>query len=474
MKIRAGIIPGIIVICVICLFMGGCGTIEGFSPAEQQPITVMPEDIPGDIPADVEIVEEEQSGEDEHKDDHEEETYADELSAEDADEQLTGNADEQLTEDADEPPAAATDDEQPDEQAPEEDEEEDVSDRLEVHFIDVGQGDATLITCGDESMLIDAGDEGQGTAIQLYLKKHNVEKLKYVIATHPDADHIGGLDVIIYKFDCGQILLPNCSKDTYSFEQLEYSMKAKGYLPHVVDIGEKYSLGDARIEILSPSSEFTFSDTNDSSIVFRLDHGDNSFLFTGDATIPPQQALIYDPDLDIDVDVLKVPHHGAATAYIKGFYDEVTPEYAVISCGSGNPYGHPRQEVLDDLRSRGTKLFRTDEQGTIVATSDGSTISFDTDPSMTWAPGEIPEYDPLQSDENFESNGITRETPQETGGSPESKVTYVYNKNSGKFHYPDCTSVNDMSPKNREDLYCSREELLELHPDAQPCKRCKP
>ena len=268
-----------------------------------------------------------------------------------------------------------------------EDDNSDISNHLEVHYIDVGQGDATLIICNDEAMLVDAGNEGKGTAIQLYLMKHNIDRLKYVVATHPDADHIGGLDVIVYKFDCGQILIPNCENDTQSYEQLQDSMKEKRYSPHVVDVGEKYTLGEAQIEILSPSSEFTFAETNDSSIVFRLDYGNTSFLFTGDATIPPQQALIYDPDLNIDVDVLKVPHHGASTAYIKGFYDEVSPEYAVISCGRDNQYDHPRQEVLDDLRNRGTKVFRTDEQGTIIAISDGETITFNTEPSESWLPG---------------------------------------------------------------------------------------
>ena len=345
------------------------------------------------------------------------------------------------------------------------------SELMEVHFIDVGQGDASLIICGGDAMLVDAGDEGKGTAIQLYLKKHNVERLKYVVATHPDADHIGGLDVIIYKFDCEQILVPNCKNDTPSYEQLLSSMRAKGYTPHIVDVGEKYTLGDAKFEILSPSSEFTFSDTNDSSIVFRLDHGSNSFLFTGDATIPPQQALIYDPDLNIDVDVLKVPHHGAATAYIKGFYDEVSPEYAVISCGRGNSYGHPRQEVLDDLKSRGTKLFRTDEQGTIVAISDGKTIRFSTEPSNTWLPGENIESDTENNDKAIPS---TREFPHDLSETPVEGVTYVYNSNTHKFHVPSCSSVTDMKASNRVDLYCSRDELLNTYPDAKPCKKCKP
>lgn len=342
---------------------------------------------------------------------------------------------------------------------------------MEVHFIDVGQGDASLILCGGEAMLVDAGDEGKGTAIQLYLRKHNVERLKYVVASHPDADHIGGLDVIIYKFDCEQILVPNCKNDTPSYEKLQSSMRTKGYSPHIVDVGEKYTLGDAEFEILSPSSEFTFSDTNDSSIVFRLDHGSNSFLFTGDATIPPQQALIYDPDLNIDADVIKVPHHGASTAYIKGFYDEVSPEYAVISCGRGNSYGHPRQEVLDDLKSRDTKLFRTDEQGTIVAFSDGITIRFNTEPSDTWLPGESTESD---VENKVISVPGTREFQHDLSEPPETGITYVYNSNTGKFHRPSCSSVTDIKPVNRVDLTCSREELLITYPNAKPCKRCNP
>ncbi|MCR5687621.1 MAG: MBL fold metallo-hydrolase [Lachnospiraceae bacterium] len=347
----------------------------------------------------------------------------------------------------------------------------DTKSRLEVHYIDVGQGDSSLIICDNEAMLVDAGDESKGTAIQLYLKKHNIERLKYVVATHPDADHIGGLDVIVYKFDCGQILIPNCSNDTPSFDRLIYSVKAKGYSPHIVDVGEKYSLGSAVIEILSPSSEFIFSDTNDSSIIFRLDHGSNSFLFTGDATIPPQQALIFDPDLDADTDVIKVPHHGAATAYIKGFYDEVSPEYAVISCGRKNPYGHPRQEVLDDLKNRGTKLYRTDEQGTVIATSDGKKITFNTSPSSTWKPGEEENSDKTVRKSD---SAVTRVFQHNLSDPPEPSVTYVYNKNTGKFHYPGCSSVTDMSPKNRADMYCSREELIKTYPDAKPCKRCNP
>ncbi len=469
MKTRTKIILGIIAVVVIGLIWGRGGKSDEITteiPLETA-IEVKDETPHLQIIEEEDILQAEEPIENDPLDNNEEDELGSvdkDLTGEQPGEQpgeQTGEQTEEQVEDQAEKGSPKIDDE----------EKTEVSSRLEVHYIDVGQGDAALIVCGNEAMLVDAGDEDKGTSIQLYLKKHNINSLKYVIATHPDADHIGGLDVIVYKFDCGQILLPNCANDTTSFERLLDAMKQKGYWPHVVDIGEKYTLGDAKIEILSPSSEFTFSDTNDSSIVFRLDHGNNSFLFMGDATIPPQQALIYDPDLDIDVDVVKVPHHGAATAYIKGFYDEASPEYAVISCGRGNSYGHPRQEVLDDLRNRNTKVFRTDEQGTIVAISDGETITFNVEPSESWAPGEETVSEIQWIDSNVpDTNAVSRETKS----LPEEGITYVYNKNSGKFHFPSCPSVNKMKQKNRVDLNCSREELLKSYPDAKPCKNCNP
>lgn len=259
---------------------------------------------------------------------------------------------------------------------------------MEVHFVDVGQGDCTLIICDGEAMIIDAGDNNQGTKVQLYLKKHGVEKLKYVVASHPDADHIGGLDVIIYKFECENILVPNCENDTRTYDAFIGSIKAKGYKSEVVDVGNRYSLGGASFEILSPFKDFTYEDTNNSSIILRIDHGENSFLFTGDALAQAQQTIIYDDELNADADVIKVPHHGANSGYMKAFYDEVTPEYAVISCGKDNSYGHPSASVLNELKSRKTKMFRTDLQGTVIAVSDTMNISFNVEPSDNWEPGD--------------------------------------------------------------------------------------
>jgi len=146
-------------------------------------------------------------------------------------------------------------------------------------------------------------------------------------------------------------------------------------------------------------------------------------------------------------------------------------EYAVISCGKGNSYGHPRQEVLNDLRSRKTKVFRTDEQGTIVATSDGKSIYFNTAPSESWLSGEVISLG--EPEENI-TVPSTRGFQHDLSGPPEAGITYVYNSNTTKFHLPSCSSVTDMNPKNRVDLRCSREELLKMYPDAKPCKRCNP
>lgn len=251
--------------------------------------------------------------------------------------------------------------------------------KLTIYYIDVGQGDATLILCDGEAMLIDGGPDSKGTFMQKFLYDHNIGKLKYVIATHPYADHIGGLDVIITKFDCEMIFMPEVEKDTNAYESLIGAIKYRNYKITSPDVEPetKYYLGDAYFQILSP--RLVFSDSNDNSIAINLHYHNNKFLFLGDALIPPQQEMMYG-GLDIKADVIKVPHHGSKTAYIRGFYDEVDPKYAVISCGKDNSYGHPNDEVINGLKNMGIHYFRTDQQGTIIAESDGTAITWNVNP----------------------------------------------------------------------------------------------
>lgn len=148
------------------------------------------------------------------------------------------------------------------------------SSELTVHFMDVGQGDAVLIACGGEYMLIDAGDNSKGTAVQNYLTKQGVKTLKYVVGTHPDADHIGGMDVVLYKFDCNTVIMPDVTSDTATYRDVLDAMKAKGYRNTVSKPGNSYTLGDARFVIAGPGK--AYEDTNNNSIVIRMTHGDNS------------------------------------------------------------------------------------------------------------------------------------------------------------------------------------------------------
>lgn len=258
---------------------------------------------------------------------------------------------------------------------------------LEVHFIDVGQGDCTLIKSGDHAMLIDAGDNSKGSAVWMYLQKQGIKKLDYVIGTHPDADHIGGLDVVIYKFDCEIIILSDYKKDTKTYDELIQTIKTKNYKITSPKTGTRYKLGDAEFEIIGPVGSDYGTNANNYSVGIKLVHGNKSFLFAGDGEEEFESDLI-EANENLKADVYKVSHHGSKTASTEEFMKKVNPKYAVISCGEDNRYGHPHSEVLNRFRAMGIKLFRTDEQGTIVAKSDGNTITFNCSPSTSWQSGD--------------------------------------------------------------------------------------
>ena len=261
-----------------------------------------------------------------------------------------------------------------------------VNGTFQIHYIDVGQGDATLIICNDKAMLIDAGENDQGTKIQNYLQKQGITKLDYVIGTHPDSDHIGGLDVVIYKFDCGTILLPGYQKDTKTYDDVINTMENKNYRNTLPNVGDTYQFSDASFTIIAPNNYLYGDTTNNYSIGIILKYGDTSFLFTGDAENEAEEDIVAN-GIDISADVYQVGHHGSYSSSTELLLNAVKPENAVISCGEGNKYGHPNAEVLNHFRERGIKVFRTDEQGTIIATSDGKNITFNCAPSDTWKSG---------------------------------------------------------------------------------------
>lgn len=348
---------------------------------------------------------------------------------------------------------------------------------LQVHFIDVGQGDCTLLTCDGEAMLIDAGDNSKGTTIQLYLKKHGIEKLKYVIGTHPDADHIGGLDVILYKYDCDTIILPDKSSDSGTYRDVIDTLDEKNYAITLPVVGTEYELGNAKFVILGPGKDY--ADDNNCSVVIKVTHGENTFLFTGDIEEEAENDYVTS-GFDLSATVLKVAHHGSHSSTSSHFLSKVNPTYAVISCGENNSYGHPHAEPLNNLRSQGCLLYRTDEQGTTVVTSDGATLTWNSSPSDTWQSGEATGSSqtdtqapvvvvPVLPDESV--------TPEESMVPDDSEPSipvalYILNTNTKKFHYPSCSSVKDMKDKNKLESCDTREYIISL--GYVPCKRCNP
>lgn len=349
------------------------------------------------------------------------------------------------------------------------------SDTLEVHYIDVGQGDSILIRQGDQSMLLDAGNNNKGTTVWSYLLHQNVDHLTYAIGTHPDADHIGGMDVVLYKMDCDTVMLPACASDTKTYDELIGTIGQREQTVITPKQGQIYTLGKASFQILTDTDKDYGDNTNDYSLAFRLTFGDTSFLFTGDAEKAAEQDMIAS-GLTIQSDVFKAAHHGADTANTEDFLTAVHPTYCVISCGEGNSYGHPRAGVLNQLRAMGVKVFRTDEQGTIVATSDGSTITWNASPSESWQAGEPtgsakgsrPEGTGSVDTDNVDNNGVATDT---SDGSAE-QGDYILNANTKKFHRPTCASVKRMSETNKVVSTQSREALIEQ--GYEPCKNCNP
>lgn len=245
---------------------------------------------------------------------------------------------------------------------------------LKIHFIDVGQADSILITTGENSMLIDAGTNESGKTVVDYIKSQKIDNFDYVIGTHPHEDHIGGLDNVIDNFAISTLLLPKVTSNTKTFKDVVNSAKCKNLKLTVPKVGNTYRLGKATFEILAPNSE-DYESTNNHSVVVKLIYGNNKFLFTGDAEYVSEYEIL-DNNIDISADVLKVGHHGSSTSTSDKFLNAVKPKYAVICVGRDNRYNHPVKSVMEKLKKNNIDVYRTDECGNIVLTSDGENITF--------------------------------------------------------------------------------------------------
>ena len=329
-----------------------------------------------------------------------------------------------------------------------------------IGFIDVGQGDSEFIELPNgETMLIDAGTNETGKNVVDYIKSLGYTSIDYVVGTHPHEDHIGGLDDVIKTFDIGSIYMPKVTADTKTFEDVLDAAESKNLMINTAKSGVSImDTEDLSVKFLAPTLDI-YENTNDYSAVVKVVYGDTSYLFTGDAE-EFSESLITD---DVNADVLKVGHHGSSTSTSTEFLKKVSPSSAVISCGKDNSYGHPHSETLQKLADMGTAVYRTDELGTIVSVSDGKTINFDTNNTA----GVPVTSQNTEASNNAAANNTASNTPS----SEETSITYVLNTNSKKIHLPECSSVNQMSDKNKGYTDNYDEAIKEGY---TPCKVCNP
>lgn len=327
---------------------------------------------------------------------------------------------------------------------------------LNIKFIDVGQGDSALIECDGHYMLVDGGKAKQSDKIYTILRDEGIDYIDVMIATHPDEDHVGGLSGALNYATVGACFSPfETCPDKKEFNSLVKYLSKQNVSITIPGEREYFTLGDAEITLYDPIKNE--EDSNNSSIVTRIDYGTTSFLLMGDAE-EEEENILLSGGYDLNVDVIKIGHHGSKYSTGSTFIKTVSPEYAVISVGD-NSYGHPTEEVIDRLTSVESMIYRTDLQGDIMFHSDGENITVET------------KKNPQTYDVKAGSAGKNGSKSADGGALviPEG-TTYVLNINTGRFHRTDCNSVKDIKEENREFTTKTADELFEE--DYVACKNC--
>jgi len=246
---------------------------------------------------------------------------------------------------------------------------EEKKENFQIRYIDVGEADSILIQNNGKYALIDAGNNEDGEKLVKYFQSLGIQKLEYVIGTHAHEDHIGGMDDIIKNFQINHFYMPDVVTTTRTFEEILENLEKKSIRFETPKIGETFTLDETNFKIIWVGDNE--EDLNSTSIILRAKYKNTTYLFTGDATIEVEKQIL---DEEIESDVLKVSHHGSKQSNSDAFLRKVNPKYAIISVGKENDYGFPKKVILNKLKSIGSKIYRTDELGTIIVSSDGNEI----------------------------------------------------------------------------------------------------
>lgn len=243
------------------------------------------------------------------------------------------------------------------------------------HFIDVGQGDAILITTSEGNILIDTSEKGAEAQLDKYLKAAGVESIKYLVLTHPDADHIGNATYILENYSVKNVVMSKYANATTStFEKVIDTIEARQIGVLLLDVGDSFELGGVQNYVIAPMKDY--DDNNENSLVIRSSFGETVVMLTGDAEHKSEADIVERWNAaTLKADILKVGHHGSNSSTTEEFLDAVSPKYAIISCGSGNKYGHPHDETMELLTEKGTTVYRTDLQGSIIFKTNGKTLT---------------------------------------------------------------------------------------------------
>lgn len=318
---------------------------------------------------------------------------------------------------------------------------------MAVHFLDVGQGLSILVQSEGQNLLYDGGPRSASSYVVSYLQEQNVSEIDYLISSHYDEDHVSGLIGCLNAFQVDNVIGADYIHDSSLYGSFMDAVAAHGLEVQHPAVGAEYTFGSGEFTILSPKE--ISKESNANSVAIKLTNGENSFVFTGDADFNCEADMV-NSGLDLSCDVLSVGHHGSATSTSWDFLQAAVPEFAVISCGAGNMYGHPHEETMEKLSDMGIQVYRTDEQGTIVVSSDGNSLFWNMDPCNDYTSGdgkspagesETQGFAGEQYDDQGESND-TDSIEADSAQNSQEEMVWISATGSKYHSIPDCGNMN--------------------------------